>query len=53
MVHGDRSRHAARGAETIGGGCWVEGGGEFEVYNVPHQERMWGVGYIKMKVRQR
>ena len=52
MGHGGRSRHAARDAETIGGGWWLEGGGEVQVKNVTLWERMWVVCDIKRVLRQ-
>ena len=49
----ERSRHAAWGSETSGGGWGVKSGGEFQVENVTLRDRMWGVGDIKREVRRR
>ena len=42
--NGDRRRHAARGAETSGGGWRVAGVGNVQVEGVPRWERRWGAG---------
>ena len=47
--HG-RSRHAAQSVETSGGGWWVAGVDEDQVYNVPQQERKWGAGVTKREL---
>ena len=47
--HGSRSRHAAQGADTSGGGWRVAGVDEVHVDNIPHQERRWGAGVHRVR----
>ena len=42
--NGNRIKHAARGAETSGGGWHVLGTGDVKVGGDSHQKRRWGAG---------
>ena len=42
--HGRKSRHAAQGAETSGGGWQVAGGDKVQLDDDPHREMMWRAG---------